>query len=52
MNIKETIKQLEQTLVELDKREALMIERIESSIRRTKAEINSVLIALDNLEKK
>ena len=28
MNIKETIKQLEQTLVELDKREALMIERI------------------------
>ena len=52
MNIKETIKQLEQTLVELDKREALMIERIETSIRRTKAEINSVLIALDNLEKK
>ena len=52
MNIKEIIKQLEAIDNELDKREALMIERIETSIRRTKAEINSVLIALDNLEKK
>ena len=52
MNIKEIIKQLEAIDKELDLREALMIERIETSIRRTKAEINIVLIALDNLEKK
>tara|TARA_B100000902_G_C26750589_1_gene640687 strand:- start:47 stop:241 length:195 start_codon:yes stop_codon:yes gene_type:complete len=52
MNIKEIIKQLEAIDNELDKREALMIERIKTSTRRTKAEINSVLIALDNLEKK
>ena len=52
MNIKEIIKQLEAIDNELDKREALMIERIKTSTRRTRAEINSVLIALDNLEKK
>jgi len=52
MNIKEIIKQLEAIDNELDKREALMIEKIKTSTRRTKAEINSVLIALDNLEKK
>lgn len=52
MNIKEIIKQLEAIDNELDKREALMIERIKTSTRRTKAEINMILIALDNLEKK
>lgn len=52
MNIKEIIKQLEAIDNELDKREALMIERIKTSTRRTRAEINSILIALDNLENK
>ena len=52
MNIKEIIKQLEAIDNELDKREEIMIERIKTSTRRTKAEINIILIALDNLEKK
>ena len=52
MNIKEIIKQLEAIDNELDKREEIMMERIRTSTRRTKAEINMILIALDNLEKK
>lgn len=49
MEIKNIIKKLEDTLVELDIRERVMIEEINTAIRRTKAEINLVLIELDNL---
>lgn len=49
MEIENIIKKLEYTLVELDIRERVMIEEINTAIRRTKAEINLVLIELDNL---